>query len=157
MKSTIVCVCMHTSDPLCVCMCMWYVQNPFPTVKSQKELKKQIFREFIWFVLVFLAWKHPSTVPLCLILCPKVVGVKMQREHCEHGAAGLVVGVLSMDLEELEWSHLSWPHLPLKSIALLQNSKNPVVSLFLLFPLKKCDSASSSSLYPREKHMEALY
>ena len=116
---------------------------------SYCEITERIENTDIWsiYLVAFsLSWmKTPSTAPLCLMLCPKVVGVKMQREHCEHGTAGLVVGVVSMDLEELEWSHLSWPYLPLKSTALLQNSKNLIVSLFLLFPLKKCESPSSSS------------
>ena len=68
------------------------------------RLKHSILQEARVYLVGFsLSWmKTPSTVPLCLMLCPKVAGVKMQREHCEHGPAGLVVGIVSMDLEELE-------------------------------------------------------
>ena len=70
---------------------------------SYCEITERIENTDIWsiYLVAFsLSWmKTPSIVPLCLMLCPQVVGVKMQREHCEHGTAGSVVGVVSMDLE----------------------------------------------------------
>lgn len=91
---------MYCSVSLCVYVCVCGMCKSISYCEVTERIENTDIQR-VYLVGFSLSWmKTPSAVPLPYAL-PSGGWVKMQREHCECGPAGLVVGA-SMDLEELE-------------------------------------------------------